>query len=34
MKAPGVLPDGPFRKILEGEKLTLKDVKTDLKAVF
>ena len=34
MKAPGVLPEEPFRKILVGEKLDLKGVKADLKAVF
>ena len=34
MKAPGVLPEEPFRKILAGEKLDLKGVKTDPKAVF
>jgi len=34
MKAPGVLSEEPFRKILSGEKLELKGLKTELKAVF
>lgn len=34
MTALGVFPDAPFRKILAGEKLNLKSVKTDLKSTF